>query len=213
MTMLAWRPMLLILMQVSAQGRGQEPIVAHPAAPADTAVAHLPASRMLPIPDRPEDPAAPQEGWCAETCLQMAFAYFGKEIPQKEINALGKPTTPDLHGGNVDTVLRALKVDFEPWDQADQPPEQYIQWIKGRIAQGYPVVTFIRMHSPAHPHAVGHHFVLAVGYDERGLFINTNNTRDGQFLVEYGKLASADNRYEFQNELNYYFGRAIQGFR
>ena len=60
----------------------------------------------LNIPNRDWDPQRPNKsvGWCAETCIQMALAYYGVEISQKSINRSGSPSHPDLSMDEMDVT-------------------------------------------------------------------------------------------------------------
>ena len=55
------------------------------------------------------------------------------------------------------------------------------------------------------------HFVLAVGYDENRLLINTQYDCDEPQWVSYEDLAAMEDGYSFQNRQLRYFGRAIVG--
>lgn len=55
-----------------------------------------PQTVLLPIADRQWEEGAPDEGWCGETSIQMVALHYGAWIPQPMINALGKPSHPDL---------------------------------------------------------------------------------------------------------------------
>lgn len=173
----------------------------------------LPTSVLLPIPDRPEDSGAPPEGWCGETSIQMGMAYFNVEIPQKEIYAAGNPAHPELYADDIDLALNTLGVEYVSWDENNHNLAEFIEWIKANLAKGYPVFCGLKLYPTKHPEWLLDHFVLAVGYNGRGLFINTNNIGDGQLLVEYSKLSSLTNKYSFENDKHQYFGRAFRGVR
>lgn len=57
------------------------------------------------------------------------------------------------------------------------------------------------------------HLVLAVGFDENGLILNTQTDCDGQQNVSYEQLASQNDGYSFESSQNRYFGRAITGLK
>jgi hypothetical protein len=174
----------------------------------------LPAAVLLPIPDRDDDPEAPREGWCGETSIQMAIAYYGKEISQKTIHEAGNSSYPDLHSNEIDTALNALGVNYNIWQNSNyQDLSQYLNWIKLQLAYGYPVISGIKIYPTKHPDWALDHFVLIVGYNEQGLYINTNNCRDGQILVDYTQLSILKPKYSFKSGYNCYFGRAITGLK
>jgi hypothetical protein len=173
----------------------------------------LPPSVLLPIPNRADEPDAPPEGWDGEISIQMGMAYFNKEVSQKAICSAGKPAHSSLYSDEIDTALDALGVQYFSWDWQNHDLAQFLAWIKTNLVKGYPVFCGIKMYPTRHPEWSLDHFVLVVGYNESGLFIDTNNTGDGRILVTYSQLASQENRYAFENQYHYYFGRAFTGVK
>ncbi len=93
----------------------------------------------LGIPDRAWDPGHDDVGWCGETCIQMAVAHFGREIPQAEINrAAGSP--PDITEDNMDAALRNLGVPYASWNEANSDVNAFIAWIQSWLDRGCPVI-------------------------------------------------------------------------
>jgi hypothetical protein len=178
-----------------------------------TQASALPPAVLLPIPDRPEDSMAPAEGWCGETCIQMALGSYGKEVPQSVIHAAGHPGHPDLYYFDIDRALDTLGARYTVWNTYDKDMTQFITWIQSNLAQGHPVLCGLKHHPTRHPWWPIDHFVLVVGYNQDGLVLNTNNSGDGQLLVSYSKLTSNPSKYSFVNPYHCYFGRAITGIR
>jgi tetratricopeptide (TPR) repeat protein len=173
----------------------------------------LPQAVLLPIPNRSQEPDAPDLVWDAETCIQMGMAYYKTEVSQKAICAAGKPLKSSLNGYEIDPALEALGVESFSWDWRNRDVTQFLAWIKTNLAKGYPVLCGIKMNPTQHPEWSIDHFVLVVGYNEGGLFIDTNISGDGRILVTYSQLASLTNRYAFENKYRYYFGRAFLGVK
>ena len=172
-------------------------------------------SADLNIPDRSWADSRPDTniGWCGETGIQMAMRYYGRQVTQERVNRAGKPDHPDLYMYNIDDALNALSVIYIAWDPSSKDVIEFINWIKAHISLGYPVFCGIKIYPDEHPDWSLDHFILAVGYDARGLIINTNLDMDGQKMLSYKQLSSGKAGYSFQNKFNKYFARAITGVR
>ena len=174
----------------------------------------------LNIPDRAWDPHRPdlEIGWCGEACIQMAMAYYGKEVEQAAINraAGAGAAVPEIITDNMDIALDSLAVRYDRWDSANHDVRVFIAWIKLALREGHPVICGVKTYPEEHPNWACDHFVLAVGYDDRGLLLNTQHDFDGQMLVTYDDLTSLDKGseiYSFQSPYHRYFARAILGLR
>jgi len=169
----------------------------------------------LNIPDRAWDPvyANLTFGWCGETSIQMAMAYFGREVSQKDINQAAGPDIPGINESDVDTALTALGVAFTPWPDSEQDLDGFIDWIKKELCEGHPVICGTKIYPDEHPDWYVDHLVLAVGFDENGLILNTQTNCDGQQNVSYDQLKSRNEGYSFKSNQDRYFGRAITGLK
>ncbi len=190
--------------------------VAQPS-PGPTAVRQWPEGKVsLPIPDRQWAPEAPQEGWCGESSIQMAALYYGAYLPQAAINAAGEPKSPDLWVEDVGRAMKAVGLRFEQWpsqksDDRIEEGNRFIAWIRDQIAHGHPVLLGTKILPAEHPKWNVDHLVLAVGYSEKGLVMNTN-IEDRQTVVSYGQLLSQNRGYSLLSPEKKYFGFAITGF-
>jgi hypothetical protein len=166
----------------------------------------------LPIPDRQWDPQRPDRtvGWCGEACIQMAIGYFGREETQTRINQAGHPKHPDLYGEDIDTALSNLAVSFIGYDSSGDT-SAFIGWIQHQLRSGYPVICGCKIYPDEHPNWSADHFVLVVGFNEKGLWLNTQLDLSGQVLVPYAQLHSHRPGYSFGNRWHSCFGRAITG--
>jgi len=127
----------------------------------------VPADEVrLPIADRPWDAAAPEEGWCGETSIQMAALHFGAWVPQAEANRLGRPKTPDLWEQDVPTALDALGLRYEVGPR--KGPEALLTWTVGALRKGWPVILGVKLPPSEHPDWDVDQLVLAVGFTPRG---------------------------------------------
>jgi hypothetical protein len=169
----------------------------------------------LNIPDRGWDPvyANLTMGWCGETTIQMAMAYFGKEVSQKDINQAAGPDIPGINETDVDTALNALGVAFTSWPDSEQHPDAFIEWIKKELVEGYPVICGTKIYPDEHPDWFVDHLVLAVGFDEGGLILNTQTNCDGQQYISFDQLKSQNEGYSFKSNQDRYFGRGITGLK
>jgi hypothetical protein len=84
---------------------------------------------------------------------------------------------------------------------------------KDALRRGYPVICGTKIYPIEQPRWYVDHFVLAVGFKQSGLILNTQLDGDGQLTVSYGQLASRNEGYAFANSKNRYFGGAITGLR
>jgi len=166
----------------------------------------------LGIPDRAWDPDRPDlsVGWCGETCVQMAMAYYGKEVSQKTINAAAKATA-DVTEDNMDTAFANLGVDYIPWDESNSNVWELMAWIVDMVRKGYPVICGVKIYPDQHPDWYVDHFVLTVGFNSSGLLMNTQLNARGQRYFSYNQLASWNYGYSFLNYQNRFFIRAITG--
>lgn len=166
----------------------------------------------LRIPDREWDPERPIDvGWCGETCIQMAMAYFGKEVPQAVINKAGRPAHPDLYEQDIDTALHALSVNYVAWDRSNHDVHACIAWIVRNLRERHPVICGVKIYPDRNPTWAVDHFALAVGFNDQGLLMNTNT--NGQKVVPYKQLASQDCGYSFRNKQDEFYVWAVTGLR
>ncbi len=166
----------------------------------------------LGIADRAWAPGHEDVGWCGETCIQMALAYYGREETQTAINAAaGSPT--DITEDDMDRALRTLGVAYEAWDAANSDVGHFIGWVKAHVNSGHPVICGTKYYPDEAPEWYVDHFALAVGYDDASLILNTQANCDGQIAVSDAQLASQSDGYAFANRYQRYFGRAITGVR
>ena len=158
-------------------------------------------------PDRPDLSV----GWCAETCIQSSMAYYGVEVTQLEVNEAGEPDHADLYAYDIDDALDDLSVEYVAWDESIEDVDAFITWIQDALRAGHPLLCGIKIYPDEHPDWSLDHFVLAVGFTPEGLILNTQLDLDGQVLVAYTQLKSADPGYSFASSWNECFGRAITG--
>ncbi len=167
----------------------------------------------LNIPNRDWDPQRPNKsvGWCAETCIQMALAYYGVEISQKSINRAGSPSHPDLYMDEIDVALKELSLKYVSWKGKDKDLDDFIIWIRTMLDSNYPVLAGVKIYPDEKPDWFLDHFVLIVGYSKKGFLVNTNMY--GQKLISYKQLSSFHHGFSFRNRQNCYFARAITGLK
>lgn len=167
----------------------------------------------LNITDRDWDPKRPDKsvGWCAETSIQMALAFYGIEISQKSINKAGSPSHPDLYMDEIDVALDELSVKYISWKGKDKDLEDFLIWIKSMLDSHYPVLCGVKIYPDEKPRWFLDHFVLIVGYSKKGFLVNTN--MKGQKLISYKQLTSINHGFSFKNRKNRYFARAITGLK
>lgn len=166
----------------------------------------------LGIADRYWDPGHDDVGWCGETCIQMALGYYGSDVEQADINeAAGSPT--DIgEASEMDAALTAFNAIVVKWTDNDYDVSGLIEWIKDELRAGYPVICGVKIYPDEHPDWYVDHFVLAVGFDDEGLLMNTQLDCDGQIIVSYDDLTSTnDDAYSFVNDDHLLFARSVRG--
>jgi len=169
----------------------------------------------LHIPDVAWDPkkADLEAGWCGEACIQMALAYYGKQVPQDVIHRAGYPSTSDLQDNDMDRALRNSGLLFRRYAENSNDPQSFLTWIQTQLHSGYPVICGCKIYPTDHPDWELDHFVLVTGYHSKGLLLNTQLDCDGQILVTYKQLDSLNAGYSFKSPGNRYWGRVITGIK
>ena len=130
------------------------------------------AKLALPIPPREHAREAPPAGWCGETAIQEGLLNLGVWAPQRIINKAGRPTHPDLYSPDIPVALSELGVrhSFYAGSRGDG---MFEQWVRRALDEGDPVLAGVKILPTAHPEWGLDHFVLVVGYGDKGLLVNT----------------------------------------
>ena len=178
----------------------------------DQAVVHA-ETVNLGIPDRAWATDRPdlKVGWCGEASIQMALAYYGKEVSQLEINQAGEPAHADLYAQDIDPALRALGVKYEAFESNDGDVHGFIAWIRAELDKGRPVFCGLKIYPDQHPNWALDHFVLIVGHKPGALLVNTQLDADGPLWILESQLMSFEVGYSFENVHRLYLGRSIIG--
>ena len=163
---------------------------------------------LLPIPDRRWAEGAPDEGWCAETSIQMIALHYGAWVPQPVINSLGRSTHVDLWENDVPTALRKLGLAFEVAQVGTR--EEFIGWVIAQLRLGRPVIAGAKLFPTAHPDWDVDHLMPIVGFSPRGLTFNTNLDQ-GQLEVPYAALGGKRG-ISFLGPTGKFYGYAVRGF-
>lgn len=138
-----------------------------PADPADE------ARVALPIGARAHAGEAPPAGWCGETAIQEALLYYGVWAPQRAINRAGRPAHPDLYSNEMPAAMEALGLRLAWYAPRARGFDAFAEWARTAIDAGEPVLAGVKLLPTEHPEWGLDHFVLVVGYGERGLLVNT----------------------------------------
>jgi len=93
--------------------------------------------------------------------------------PQRAVNAAGHPAHPDLYSNDIPVALTNLGVRYTTYSAPARGFVPFARWIRESIDQGDPVVAGVKILPTEHPDWGLDHFVLVVGYGERGLLVNT----------------------------------------
>jgi hypothetical protein len=83
-------------------------------------------------------------GYCGEVSLISAGLYYGQYISQYDARAIASPGVSQasassqlLIGVNDTSAASTMKLNSEKW--TGRSSTQFLQWVKAKVAQGYPV--------------------------------------------------------------------------
>jgi len=162
------------------------------------------------IPVKPRDGEKPD--YCAETCIQEAMIYFGKSISQVEINrAGGGDKVQGLWSDGIETALRTLGVKHEKWRLNNPKYFDYIETIKQKIDQGFPVLVGVKINPTKHPNWFCDHFILLVGYTDDSFIFNSPTQRKERSFVQFRDGDRDGSGWTLTNPFDHFFGVAIKG--
>lgn len=173
--------------------------------PRDTMIINLNIANRDWDPDRKDKSV----GWCAEACIQMAMAYYKKAVSQKDINNAASPSHSDIYMDEIDIALEKLSVGYNAWHGKNKNIEDFVIWIKAMLNSYYPVISGVKIYPTEHPEWYLDHFVLIIGYNSKGLLVNTNI--QGQQLICFEQLNSYSKGFSFKNKHHRFYARAITG--
>ncbi len=163
----------------------------------------------LDIPDIGQEKRRPKEGWCGESSIQMALAYYGTYVSQKAINRAGKPAHPDLYEEDIAVAMNSLGMEYKACQDDGLKP--FVKWVRGELAAGHPVLLGVKIYPTGHPEWNVDHFVLATGCSDTSLTLNT--TWGKQEMRSIALLSSKEKGMSLVNGVNSYFGYSITGLK
>ena len=79
------------------------------------------------IPDTGQEWRKPASGWCGEASIQMALSNYGAYASQQAINRAGKPAQPDLYDTDLPVAIKAIGLEFKPWEGTGLKP--FFNWV------------------------------------------------------------------------------------
>jgi hypothetical protein len=172
-------------------------------------IAEASSEIRLNIPDVGQERRRPNEGWCGESSIQMALAYYGGYASQKAINRAGKPAHPDIYEEDVPVAMKALGMEYRAW-QGDGL-QAFVKWVRDELAAGHPVLLGVKIYPTGHADWAVDHFVLASGCTKTDLTLNTTWGRQEKRSI--ARLSSKEKGMSFINGINTLFGYSISGLR
>jgi hypothetical protein len=156
----------------AAQARPTEAVVPREAAaPVGTNTSS--SVTQLPIAARSQAPESPPSGWCGETAIQEGLLHLGAWASQRAINRAGRPVHPDLYSPEIPIALTELGVRFAFYQTTTRGYAGFAAWSRKAVDDGDPVLAGVKILPTAHPEWSLDHFVLVVGYGDKGLLVNT----------------------------------------
>ncbi len=174
----------------------------------------LPESVLIDIPPRPY--YGGNLDFCGEVVLEEALAYYGKQVPQLEINHLGGGDGHvGLHFNEILRALASLNVDFDSWGlhiTGERGYDTYIQKLKRILADGHPILAGVKVNPTRHPEWSADHFILLVGYDAQSFIYNMPDSRSSRTFEEFqfGDPGTGHG-LTFSNPYDYYSGIEFKG--
>jgi hypothetical protein len=186
-----------------------DPRATIPAEDVPESVVRKDKSVCLSIADRPSAPGCPPEGWCGESAIQQALMYFGAYLPQKAINAAGRPRHPDLYAEEIPAAVKALGMGAAPCIRENRDYAAYAAWLRAQLDAGRPVIIGMKINPTEHPEWGLDHFLLAVGHTDDSLIFNT--TWKKQRTATFKDLGTAEPDLSFKSRYNSYYGVAVTG--
>jgi hypothetical protein len=184
-------------------------LIVIPARAQSAAVFETSRDVRLEIPDVGQEKRQPREGWCGESSIQMALAYYGAYASQKAINRAGKPKHPDLYSENLPVAMDALGLRYKQW--GGDGPQPIVKWVRGELAAGHPVLISVKIYPTAHPDWSLDHFVLVTGCNKNALTLNdTWGSRESRTNTQ---LMSKDKGLSLINRQNTCLGYSILGLK
>ena len=163
----------------------------------------------LDIPDIGQEKRTPKEGWCGESSIQMALAYYGAYASQRAINRAGKPAHPDLYEEDIPVAMDGLGMEYQAW--CGDGVQSFVKWVRGELAAGHPVLLGVKIYPTGHPEWNVDHFVLATGCSKDSLILNTTWGR--QETRSIALLSSKEKGVSLINGINTFFGYSITGLK
>lgn len=211
---------LSLALLIGSAGRAQQPVeplsgplVVAPVACLDADIPptwlQLEQSRVLNIRDTGQDARSPHQGWCGETCIQQALAYYGCYAPQPVIHQAGSPRHPDLYASELPVALKAMGAQFEACSQEAYEVNAFIGWCRTHVQKGHPVIAGVKLNPTRHRDWSLDHFVLLKGTGPTSLTYNTTWKYDESGTHE--ELGSTRSAIAFKNPFDDYDGIAVTG--
>ena len=114
---------------------------------------------------------------------------------------------------DMDLALKNTGAVFQRYHGRPGDFQGYIDWIQNQLRKGRPVICECKIYPTEHPDWDGDHYILATGYNSKGLLLNTQLDCDGQLLISYKQLGALHEGYSFKNPSNEYWGRSIVGVK
>lgn len=169
-------------------------------------------------------------GYCGETSIQRAALFFGTYVSQREARKIIDPAQQQdaLVPDGTDTILTALRLEYEDWDFWGMPNPQYqafLVWTKGHLAAGHPVIITAFDRAGSDPDY--DHIMLATGFQSPDStifhgtdaltfadnFQNAQLARTFQTLWDTRRMAGNGITNEFCIPKSTDYGTAITGVR
>jgi predicted double-glycine peptidase len=127
---------------------------------------------------------------CGPTSLAMVAGYFGKEITKdqiaRETMAAGRKGVQPYH-----LTAAAKDLGFSVYQFFDRTKDK--NHIKFYLAQGYPLIVEgtipAKWHRNRSVSTMAKHFIVLIGYNNEGFWINDPASRKHPILIPYGMFA------------------------
>lgn len=166
----------------------------------------------LPIVDRKPSSDAPKGGWSGEACIQMVLMYHGVYASQKQINAAtgnaqqGKGLVyTEMYG-----AMRRFGLATVDYKKGHTSAPEFYQWARKHLDQGRPIIAGVKIYPDKNKAGKVDQFVVIVGYDKKGLFLNTNVYDQGTIYRTVKELGSTKKGISLMNYARTVWAHAIK---
>jgi ABC-type bacteriocin/lantibiotic exporter with double-glycine peptidase domain len=127
--------------------------------------------QLLPIPHQQQQ----SDGDCLAACAAMVLAYFGRSVEYGRLLQLLRIKAYGAPASNIRLLTQLdLTVTYGVTD---------IPGLENMLAQGYPIIVFVRTGDLPHWTYATDHALVVAGCDEVNLYVNDPNFAEAPLII------------------------------